>query len=407
MVAAAQDQCAKPIHLFAQFTRRDLILYALGIGCCIEAQETLRHANVQSESTELKYVYENHTEFEPFPTFLLSLPFQSELLKDGDNRVKISTSRLGSGIRPFPPESLGDGSGCGIIPRVFFKDQSCVSTAKDLPVLHMTQKFTIHNRLVVEQITRDVDEPVHVWIESRVLSIDPRSIGTFVTSESRFYQESNGSKVCVATSEMTALVLGLDPDLVHNFGPKKRPDRETINMTIRSETKSKTYTYQIPQNSALLYRLSGDYNPIHVEGNSELLDAMGATSNNGPVLHGLCTLGYAVRAVLRHAGDLKSSIKPKLISVECNFVKPVFVGDSLKVVVWDHTELSLQAKKSLRLVFIIYRMSSNGKYVQIDKNDVDGKHELVVDRGVAVFSPDGTVDMNKNDMSNAAFVSRL
>ena len=100
---------------------------------------------------------------------------------------------------------------------------------------------------------------------------------------------------------------------------------------------------------------------------------MGATSNNGPVLHGLCTLGYAVRAVLRHAGDLKSSIKPKLISVECNFVKPVFVGDSLKVVVWDQTELTLQAKKSLRLVFIIYRMSSNGKYVQIDKNDVDGK----------------------------------
>ena len=60
-------------------------------------------------------------------------------------------------------------------------------------------------------------------------------------------------------------------------------------------------------------------------------------NGRGPVLHGLCTLGYSLRAVLRHVhrSQKHKQNEPKSISIQCNFVKPVFVNDVLCVEVWD------------------------------------------------------------------------
>lgn len=395
---------ANPTHLFAQFTTRDLILYALGIGCCSETNKTsFDDFDEQSKYSELRYVYEHHPEFQPFPTFLLSLTFQSELVKHGESHANIP--RYSAGIRPFPPESLGDGSGSGIIPRIFYKDPSCIDNVKDLPVLHVKQKFTLHNPLITPQTTMRgyVDSPVDVWVESRVLSIDPRSVGVFVTSETIFYQQNTKSKVRVATAEMTTLVLGLDSDLVLRFGPVARNSAEIQTMTnpIPADKATKIYNYQIPQNSALLYRLSGDYNPIHVKGNADLLNAIGA-SGKRPLLHGLCTLGYAVRAVMRYAEEEMLYAKPSVLSVECNFVKPVFVGDYLRIVLSNQSGAMLQIKKLSKLAFKLYRASSNQIGSNTDCNNFRKKYELAVDKGVVLLSSNDRPDMSKN-----ALISRL
>lgn len=70
-------------RLVAQFTKRDIIIYALGIGCCNNALVAQNNLNdgLTSKNRELRYVYENNLDFEPFPTFLLSLTFQSELIE--------------------------------------------------------------------------------------------------------------------------------------------------------------------------------------------------------------------------------------------------------------------------------------------------------------------------------------
>jgi acyl dehydratase len=78
---------------------------------------------------------------------------------------------------------------------------------------------------------------------------------------------------------------------------------------------------------ALLYRLSGDLNPLHA---SPQFAKMGGFDR--PILHGLCTYGFAGRAVLKHAcgGDPK-----KLKSFAARFAGVVFPGDTLTTQGWQ------------------------------------------------------------------------
>jgi acyl dehydratase len=79
---------------------------------------------------------------------------------------------------------------------------------------------------------------------------------------------------------------------------------------------------------ALLYRISGDTNPLHAD--PEFAAAVGFPQ--GPILHGLCTYGFVGRAILRHtAGGDPSRIK----SYAAQFRKPVWPGDTLVTQGWD------------------------------------------------------------------------
>jgi acyl dehydratase len=87
-----------------------------------------------------------------------------------------------------------------------------------------------------------------------------------------------------------------------------------------------TASYFIPENQAALYRLSGDINPLHVDPD---FAKMGGFSR--PILHGLCTYGHAVRAILYKAcnGDVErfKEFKARLSGV-------VYPGDSLVTEGW-------------------------------------------------------------------------
>lgn len=74
--------------------------------------------------------------------------------------------------------------------------------------------------------------------------------------------------------------------------------------------------------SALIYRLSGDYNPIHAD--------PGAATKAGfeaPILHGLCTLGVATRALL---STFANGAPERLKSLSVRFSRPVFPGETIK-----------------------------------------------------------------------------
>jgi acyl dehydratase len=78
---------------------------------------------------------------------------------------------------------------------------------------------------------------------------------------------------------------------------------------------------------AALYRLSGDLNPLHIA--PQMAQAVGFER---PILHGLCTYGFAGRALLRGAcgGD-----PARLTSLSARFSAPVMPGDTLTTHGWQ------------------------------------------------------------------------
>mmetsp|Transcript_27789 Transcript_27789/g.57971 ORF Transcript_27789/g.57971 Transcript_27789/m.57971 type:complete len:434 (-) Transcript_27789:34-1335(-) len=396
--------------LSAQFTKRDLMLYALGIGCCDDSND-----NQDEKNGELRFVYEHHPKFEAFPTFLLALSFIAE--RPSDDGLQFSF-----GIRSFPPESMTnighDGSNIGVLPKEFFKNQEDIEQVQNLPLLHMSQSLIFHDRIKFQKQTdqNTIDPPTQLHLQTRILSIKPRSIGTFMTSETKYYQDGS----CIATAQMVSLILGLDPDNVvslkapannHHVGRTRKIDQSTHESSLRSNTptiasqnecKTKTVLqYRTPKNAALLYRLSGDYNPIHVEDNifgsgnrssDNRQDARDGNSGEktpkrGAILHGLCTMGYALRAVLQHADNHHRMNKShggeiKLTSVRCNFVKPVYVGDSLRVEVWDEEDRTRRDKTVRFRVFRCVGCAGDGE----EQNHYERDAEMVVDKGKAQFS---------------------
>lgn len=86
----------------------------------------------------------------------------------------------------------------------------------------------------------------------------------------------------------------------------------------------------MPQ-AALIYRLNGDYNPLHADP-----PVARAAGFDRPILHGLCTMGVACHAVLR--GLLDYDID-RFKSMRVRFTAPVFPGDVIRTELWRDDDI--------------------------------------------------------------------
>jgi acyl dehydratase len=90
---------------------------------------------------------------------------------------------------------------------------------------------------------------------------------------------------------------------------------------------------------ALLYRLSGDPNPLHAD--PEFAKNVGF--EQGPILHGLCTFGFMVRHLAKGAcsGDAT-----RITTIEGQFRRPVWPGDTIATHGWKMPDgkVALQVK---------------------------------------------------------------
>jgi acyl dehydratase len=98
--------------------------------------------------------------------------------------------------------------------------------------------------------------------------------------------------------------------------------------------------------AALIYRLSGDYNPLH----SDPAVAKAAGFDR-PILHGLGTFGVSGHALLKTMCGYDPA---RLISFSCRFSAPVFPGETVRTEMWrDGAVVSFRARVVERDVIAI------------------------------------------------------
>ncbi|MFO1330518.1 MAG: MaoC/PaaZ C-terminal domain-containing protein [Rubrivivax sp.] len=238
------------------YDRRDVLLYAVGIGC-----------------TDLRFVYEGHPRHAVFPSFAIrwgSLGLQADpaALPPSPGPMTIDAERRLEQLAPLP--LLG---------------------------------------------------PVRV--RSRLLAVHPRGKGgAFVESETEVADPQGRVCTRITTGIFRRGVQALgDIEPFEGRGvtrslkrpaPERAPDREL--------------TTAIAPNQAMLYRLSGDWNPLHV-------DPVAAQSGgfDAPILHGLCTYGHCAQMLVQALCDGDPA---RLQSLALRFSAPVLPGDRLRLLVW-------------------------------------------------------------------------
>ena len=99
-------------------------------------------------------------------------------------------------------------------------------------------------------------------------------------------------------------------------------------------------------NAALIYRLSGDPNPLHASPS-----VARAAGFERPILHGLCSWGVAGHAILKSYCDYDPA---RLTSMALRFSAPVYPGETIRTEMWrDGDTVSFRARVAERGVVVL------------------------------------------------------
>jgi acyl dehydratase len=220
------------------------------------------------DADELKFVYENG--LETLPTFGVVPPFPSMMSLVGVEGVDINLIMLVHG-------------------------EQYLEIRKPIPVQGtLTSKPVIANvydktkGILIDLEVETVDESGEVVFFNR--------FGTFIRGEGGYGGER-----------------GPDPG---NEPPDRAPDKVVELKTLPTQS--------------MIYRLSGDLNPLHIDPNFSSM-----AGYDRPIIHGLCTFGHMGRAVLReYCGNDSSKFK----AVKVRFSRPAFPGDTIVTEMWQEAD---------------------------------------------------------------------
>ena len=277
---AAEAVCAPAEEAEVAYTARDACTYALGVGC---------RASVAAERPYVwPYAAGGRAGPPTLPTFALALAFR------GDEDEGLANE--------FPPRGLLPGFPRGQI---------------RVPLVHAEQRL---------EVLRPLAAAGRVRLSARTVAVRAMRRGGGALWETETLVRDAADGVACARMVSTTLVRGVSvrdaqgdaPASGSASGPK-RPESRGEPDAVMDLTSS--------EEQAALYALSGDGNPMHVDPG-----VARAAGFDRPILHGLCTLGFAVRAVLAAFRVLEDP--GALRSVQVRFASPVFPGETLRTRMW-------------------------------------------------------------------------
>jgi acyl dehydratase len=240
-----------------RLTRRDTILYALGVGLGADP----------CDLGQLKFVYEE--QLQALPTMAIILGYPGPWHAHPDTGITRSQ------------------------------------------VVHGEQSFRIHRALPVEGLVIGVTRVAAVVDKGK-------DKGALVMTECTVHDRSSEEVICTLAS---TLFCRADGGFGGPGGPVKTPHPlpETPPQHVCDLP-------TLPQ-SALLYRLSGDYNPLHAD--PEYARNAGFKM---PILHGRCTFSVAGHAVLK---TLCHYDPARFIAMAGRFSSPVYPGETIRTEMWQ------------------------------------------------------------------------
>eukprot|EP01123_Difflugia_compressa_P007033 TRINITY_DN1949_c0_g1_i2.p1 TRINITY_DN1949_c0_g1~~TRINITY_DN1949_c0_g1_i2.p1 ORF type:complete len:273 (-),score=57.54 TRINITY_DN1949_c0_g1_i2:198-1016(-) len=248
------------------YNTRDLILYAIGIGC-----------------DELKYVYENDSEFTSFPTYPIVLNFKG----------------TANSVVGFPSDAM-------------------LATGH-LPPLSGTRVILDGERYL--EVITPLPAEGDFTLKSTLVGISKRGQGALVETETVIYDD----KFTYVKIVSGAFLVG-----AKDFVPDKAGTSHSLNVPPPNRPPDAVEEVRTLPNQAHIYRLSGDYNPLHID--PSMAQASGFKK---PILHGLCTLGHAAHVILRKYGNND----PVLFkSIRGRFAKPVEPGEQQQETTTERVE---------------------------------------------------------------------
>lgn len=174
-------------------------------------------------------------------------------------------------------------------------------------LVHAEQSFRLAGPLPVEGRAR---------VTATVTEVLDKGSGALVRTEARAVDAETGAPLA---STVRSVFLGGEGGFGGARGaqvptpvPDRAPDHEV--------------TYRTGVAQALLYRLTGDRNPLHSD---PAFAARGGFDR--PILHGMCTYGYTSRALVATVCDGDPG---RLAAMDARFTRPVLPGRALTVSIW-------------------------------------------------------------------------
>jgi 3-hydroxyacyl-CoA dehydrogenase/3a,7a,12a-trihydroxy-5b-cholest-24-enoyl-CoA hydratase len=256
------------------------------------------------------------------PRRAIGFEFEPKTLTYDERDVSLYALSVGAAADPLDVSDLAfvyelAGSGLRVLPTFAVTlGLSVLWQLSAAPGMRFNPALLLHGEQYLH-VPRPLPLAATVTNRARVAQVYDKGSGALVLLD---VHSEDASGTPVAFNQVSVFIRGLG-----GFGGERGPSNATEVPGDRPP--DAVYRQRIPENQALLYRLtSGDRNPLHAD---PAFAAAGGFPR--PILHGLCSFGYAVRAVLRtFAGNDPGRFR----SARTRFSRHVFPGETLVTEMW-------------------------------------------------------------------------